>query len=63
MRLIATSFSKPSARDDAALEDLGHPAHGDLLEELVLAELHEGRLTSVNRTMPGSTTDAGGALP
>ena len=41
-------------RDDTAFEDLGHAAHGDLLEELVLAELHEGRLTSVNRNdVPG----------
>ena len=52
MRLIATSFSKPSARDDAAFEDLGHAAHGDQLEELVLAELHAGRLTRVNRNEP-----------
>ena len=51
MRLIATSFSKPSARDDASFEDLGHAAHGDLLEELVLAELHAGGSTRVNRTM------------
>ena len=28
--------------DDAAFEDLGHAAHGDQLEELVLAELHAG---------------------
>ena len=28
--------------NDAALEDLGHAAHGDLLQELVLAKLHAG---------------------
>ena len=27
-------------RDDAAFEDLGHAAHGDQLEQLVLAEFH-----------------------
>ena len=31
-------------RDDASFVNLGHAAHGDLLEELVLAELHAGRL-------------------
>ena len=37
-------------RDDTAFENLGHTAHGDQLEELVLAELH-GAATKVNRTM------------
>ena len=48
--------------DDAAFEDLGHAAHGDLLQELVLAELHEGRLTRVNRNdVPGLRRTVGGA--
>ena len=36
------AFLEALRRDDASLENLGHPAHGDLLEQLVLAELHGG---------------------
>ena len=35
--------------DHAPLEHLGHAADGDWLEQLVLAEFHEGRSPSVNR--------------
>ena len=45
-------FLEAFRRDDPSLEHLGHPADGDLLEQLVLAELHRGQLASVTQRGP-----------